>query len=143
MRSEKMKIRMWIRTLLPFWIYFGCLAVGSFLLLAFPLVLFLLLSLAVIWLVLWAVIVYLIGGEVQRRTEAGSRRGRIGTAFFCSFLVTLVLPASVMVYEGIHGEGWSIIGFLLEYASGKTIIFLLVHFLLFWLGETVEKLGQN
>ena len=99
-----MKIRMWIRTLLPFWIYFGCLAVGSFLLLAFPLVLFLLLSLAVIW---------------------------------------LVLPASVMVYEGIHGEGWSITGFLLEYASGKTIIFLLVHFLLFWLGETVEKLGQN
>lgn len=69
MRSEKMKIRMWIRTLLPFWIYFGCLAVGSFLLLAFPLVLFLLLSLAVIWLVLWAVIVYLIGGEVQRRLE--------------------------------------------------------------------------
>lgn len=31
-----MKIRMWIRTLLPFWIYFGCLAVGSFCFWHFP-----------------------------------------------------------------------------------------------------------
>lgn len=136
-------MRSWGKALLPFWIYLGILAVGSFLLLTFPMVLFLMLTVLIFWLAIWAVLVYLIGGSVQKRTRNRSRLGRIGTAFFCSFLTVLVLCISVMIFCWVHGDGGRAVDFFRECTGRETQIFLLVHFLVFWFGEGVEKLGDD
>ena len=136
-------MRSWGKALLPFWIYLGILAVGSFLLLTFPMVLFLMLTVLIFWLAIWAVLVYLIGGSVQKRTRNPRRLGRIGTAFFCSFLTVLVLCISVMIFCWVHGDGGRAVGFFRECTGRETQIFLLVHFLVFWFGEGVEKLGDD
>ena len=48
-----------------------------------------------------------------------------------------------MIFCWVHGDGGRAVDFFRECTGRETQIFLLVHFLVFWFGEGVEKLGDD
>jgi hypothetical protein len=142
--EKKGKLKMYKKNagkaLIPFWIYFGSLVIGDILFFICPLILFLFFPIALLCVILWIVIVYLVGNAVQKRTRQNKLWKRAGTAFVCSSLVVLIFPASVLIDDYIKWNRWYLGNFLDSFTDITVVMILVIHILVFWIGEEMQRL---
>lgn len=130
-----------IKALTPFWIYWGSLLAGCILFFIFPGILFLFLPVAFIGVFIWAVIVYMVGGAVQKKTELKKIWGRAGISFVCSLMTTIIFPVCTLIDDFIKWNHFYWQRFLSDCTDPLFLIVLSVHFIIFWVGEELEYIS--
>ena len=129
-----------IKELLPFWLYFLALLIGTVLFFMYPLIFLVLLPFMIMGVFTWAVVVYLVAGAVQNRTNLKKIRERMLLSFFCSVLVRMIFPVSQLVYDFIQEKQLDWENFLYNFTNRVLFIGFVIHFLAFWIGEEIETL---
>lgn len=130
------------KKLMPFWIYFVLFVIGDVLCLVFPFLYIFMLPMLLIIVPLWMIVAYLIGSAVQQRCVENNIISRIVVAFLCSFSIVMVFPVSMELRNMIKWGNFDFGSLCYIFTDGFWWACLVVHFLLFWIGEEVKHYGQ-
>lgn len=58
----------------------------------------------------------------------------------CSFLVMLIFPVSVLIDDYIKWNQWYLGHFLDGFTDITVVMILVIHILVFWIGEEMQRL---
>lgn len=124
-----------IKTLKPFWIYWGVLVFGCIVFFLYPLLFIVFLPMLLFLIPLWIIVVYLIGNAVQRNSQSPDIRKRIFLSFFCSLFTVLIFPVGAWIYDIIRWNKFYFDSFLRNFTDKSFWIIFIIHFFVFWIGE--------
>ncbi len=95
---------------------------------------------ALVCVIIWIVIVYLVGSAVQKRTQLRKIGGRVGVSFVCSLMAIMIFPVSVLIDDYIRWNKLYLEHFLDNCTDVIAFIILAIHFFVFWIGEEMQWL---
>ena len=119
--------------LIPFSIYWFLFLILNVIYFIFPFLFFLLLPAVFVMILIWAICVF----EIGRSTIISSQNKRITRiilAFLASLLTISINPIGMILWDFIN---WRHINSFAHYFTKAYWIIILIHMLLFWLGEEI------
>ena len=119
--------------LIPFSIYWFLFLILNVIYFIFPFLFFLLLPAVFVMILIWGICVF----EIGRATIISSQTKRITRvmlAFLASLLTISINPIGMSLLDFIN---WEIIHSFTDHFSKADWVILLIHMLLFWLGEEI------
>lgn len=119
--------------LIPFSIYWFLFLILNVIYFIFPFLFFLLLPAVFVMILIWGICVF----EIGRSTIISSQNKRITRiilAFLASLLTISINPIGMILWDFIN---WRHINSFAHYFTKAYWIIILIHMLLFWLGEEI------
>ena len=119
--------------LIPFSIYWFLFLILNVIYFIFPFLFFLLLPAVFVMILIWGICVF----EIGRATIISSQNKRITRiilAFLASLLTISINPIGMILWDFIN---WRHINSFAHYFTKADWVIILIHMLLFWLGEEI------